>query len=41
MDIVKRKDGLVMLDWTGTGGTVITLTAVQWIALLREIRKQP
>jgi hypothetical protein len=34
------KDGGVMLDWhPPDGGPVITLSAVQWIALLREIRK--
>jgi len=38
VDIVKLKNG-VMLDWHPPAGPVITLTAVQWIALLREIRK--
>ena len=41
VDIRRMKYGGVMLDWHPPAGPVITLTAVQWVALLREIRKQP
>ena len=40
MDVRKRPDGLIELDWhPGAGGPYITLTKAQWLMLLAEIKE--